>query len=105
MGGVPNFKKYPITGFPVHIVTWVDSHEPEGRNAEITRHDFPSSAEMVYVGMLVDETDTDIVLAEGYKPEDKVFDYVIAIPKVAIVSRRRLYLRSQPPETLSDGHA
>lgn len=94
MKGIPNYKRYPLVGFPMHIVVWVDSHEPSGeRNAEVGRHDFPSAIEITYVGMIVDESKNQVVMAMGYKPENKDFDYVIAIPQRAIISRKRIYIR------------
>jgi len=105
MKGIPNYKKYPAVGFPMCVIVWTDSHEPGGRNSEITPQDFPGIVDMVYVGMVIDETDTEITMAEGYTPDDKTFAYVISIPKVAIVSRRRIYFRKQSLEleTSSDG--
>lgn len=95
--GLPNYKRYPVVGFPMYVVVWIDSHEPSGeRNAEVGRHEFPAALEITYVGMIVDETETEIIFASGYKPTNKDFDFVIAIPKVAIRSRRRIYLKNQP---------
>ena len=101
MKGIPNYKKYPAVGFPMCIIIWTDAHEGDGRNSEICPQDFPGIVDMVYVGMVIDETDTELTLAEGYTPDNKTFDYVISIPKIAIASRRRIYLRKQSlePET------
>ena len=96
MKGLPNYKRYPSVGFPMYVIVWIDSHEPGGdRNSEVSPHDFPHVLELTYVGMIVDETDDEIIFASGYKPDNKDFDFVIAIPKVAIRSRRRVYLKNQ----------
>jgi hypothetical protein len=75
--------------FPFERVVWVDSCEP-GVNAEVEMDAVPPVQRIVQVGHLVKETETSLSIAGAWKPELRTFDYVITIPKVAVVRRERL---------------
>ena len=69
------------------IVEWTDSAEP-ARNSDIEPADFPAPQEISNTGYLVEEHDSYIVVAGAIKPDPSLttYDYVIAIPRVAIRS-------------------
>ena len=65
-------------------VEWVDSCEPEV-NSEIGEHEIPGLQTIIQVGHLVQETEKSVSIAGAWKPELETFDYVITIPKVAVI--------------------
>jgi hypothetical protein len=69
------------------IVEWVDSAEP-ANNSDIEPADFPAPQSLTNTGYLVEEHDSYIVVAGAMKsdPSLTTYDYVIAIPRVAIRS-------------------
>ena len=68
------------------VVQWLDSAEPMD-NSEIEEVDFPEPQEIYQVGMLVREAETHITVAGAYKPDASrpCYDYVISIPRTAII--------------------
>ena len=68
------------------VVQWLDSAEPMD-NSEIEEVDFPEPQEIYQVGMLVREADEYITVASAYKPDPgrSSYDYVISIPRAAII--------------------
>lgn len=83
-------KRWPFElHHPLIICEWLDSAEPE-INAEIIAQDFPEPQIIYQIGLLVFEADSYITMAGACKPmaagDQDSYDYVISIPKVAIVS-------------------
>ena len=77
------------------LVEWVDSCEPEP-NAEVELHELPGPQRIYQCGFLVEEKKTHIVVAGASKPDLETFDYVIAIPKVAVVNMQEVI--TMPPQ-------
>ena len=77
------------SGYALVFVHWVDSCEPAD-NSDISVYELPSPQNIFQAGFIVTEDEDHIVVAGGLKPECETYDYVIAIPRVAIVSMRRL---------------
>lgn len=77
------------TGYHLVFVHWVDSCEPAD-NSDVGVYDLPSPQNIFQAGFIVAEDEDHICVAGGMKPECETYDYVIAIPRVAIVSMRRL---------------
>ena len=75
-------RKLP-TPYPMVCVEWIDSCEP-GDNSEVTMHEVPKPMLMFQVGLLIKDEVDYLSVAGAWKPEDKDFDYVISIPKVAV---------------------
>lgn len=69
------------------IVEWTDSAEP-ANNSDIEPAEFPAPQIITNLGYLVQEHDKYIVIAGAIKPDPSLttYDYVIAIPRVAIRS-------------------
>ena len=82
-------KRTPPTPYAMVCVEWIDSCEPAD-NAEISRGDIPEPQRIFQVGLLVKETKEYISIAGAWKPECKTFDYVISIPRFAILSTLEL---------------
>jgi hypothetical protein len=77
------------TPFPLAWVEWIDSCEPHV-NAEVEPHDVPTLQRMFQVGHLIKTTDDSISIAGCFKPECGTYDYVITIPKFAILDLKKL---------------
>jgi hypothetical protein len=75
--------------YPLVWVEWVDSCELS-INAEVEEHEIPDLQNLIQVGHLIKETDDAISVAGCYKPKCKSYDYVITIPRFAILKIRRL---------------
>ena len=82
-------KPMPADGYRLCFVDWVDSCE-QTPNADLSVYEFPEPQRIFQAGFLVHEEDDYIVLAGGLKPASETFDYVIAIPRVSIVTIRDL---------------
>ncbi len=67
------------------LVQWIDSCEPVP-NAEVEKNDLPEPQEIWQCGFIVHEDDDCLVVAGAMKPDLDTLDYVIAIPKVAVVA-------------------
>jgi hypothetical protein len=67
------------------IVEWLDSAEPAD-NSDIEPVDFPAPQIITNIGYLVHEHSEYVVIAGGIKPDPNgtTYDYVIAIPRVAV---------------------
>lgn len=76
------------------LVEWIDSCEPEP-NAEVEQHEFPEPQRIYQCGFLVKEKKTHIVVAGASKPDLETFDYVITIPRVAVVNMQEVI--TMPP--------
>jgi len=88
-------RRIPIedeTKYPLERIVWVDSCEP-GVNAEVELDGVPEVQTIVQVGHLVKECENAVSIAGAWKPELRTLDYVITIPKVAIVRRDRLSIK------------
>ncbi len=70
-------------------VEWIDSCEP-GDNSEVEMYNVPKPQQIFQVGLLIKDEPTYISIAGAWKSEDKVFDYVITIPKSAVKRTIRL---------------
>ena len=82
-------RKLP-TPYSMVCVEWIDSCEPDD-NAEVPMHEVPKPQQIYQVGLLIKDEKNFISVAGAWKSEDKVFDYVITIPKSAV--RRIIRLR------------
>ena len=71
------------------LVEWVDSCEPDP-NAEVERHELPGPQRIYQCGFLVKEDGDHIVVAGASKPQLETFDYVIAIPRCAVVNMQEV---------------
>jgi hypothetical protein len=73
------------------IVEWTDSAEPAS-NSDVEPADFPAPQILTNTGYLVEEHDSYIVVAGAMKPDPSLttYDYVIAIPRVALISMEDL---------------
>jgi hypothetical protein len=78
------------------LVEWIDSCEPQP-NAEVEKNDLPEPQKILQCGFLVFEDRSYITVAGGVKPDLGTYDYVIAIPKVAITNMSEV-LVSEPPK-------
>tara|TARA_Y100000589_G_scaffold222388_1_gene209925 strand:+ start:3223 stop:3519 length:297 start_codon:yes stop_codon:yes gene_type:complete len=76
-------------GYSLVFVDWVDSCEPAD-NSDIDVYDMPEPQRLFNVGFLLHDEEDHIVVAGGFKPALETFDYVIAIPRVAINAIRPL---------------
>ena len=70
-------------------VEWIDSCEPAD-NSEVEPYNIPKPQQIFQVGLLVKDEKDYISVAGAWKSEDKVFDYVITIPKSAVKRMIRL---------------
>ncbi len=70
-------------------VEWIDSCEPAD-NSEVESYNIPKPQQIFQVGLLVKDEKDYISVAGAWKSEDKVFDYVITIPKSAVKRMIRL---------------
>lgn len=84
------------------IVEWLDSAEPAD-NSDIEPADFPAPQVITNTGYLVQEHSDYVVIAGGEKPDTNgtTYDYVIAIPRVAIRALNEL-VRAGDTECESD---
>ena len=71
------------------LVVWSDSCEP-AQNAEVEAHEIPEPQIIIQAGHLVKETKEYVSVAGAWKPELLTFDYVITIPRHAILRIERL---------------
>jgi len=76
-------------GYALVFVDWVDSCEPQD-NSDITAYELPEPQRIFQCGFLIHEEESHIVVAGALKPQNETYDYVISIPRVAIVSIRYL---------------
>ncbi len=81
-------------GYPLVFVDWIDSCEPQD-NSDINAYDLPEPQRIFQAGFLVHEQEDHIVIGGALKPQLETYDYVIAIPRVAIVAIR--YLTADTP--------
>ena len=81
----------PTNGYRLVFVDWLDSCEPAD-NAEINVYELPEPQRIFQSGFLVHEEEDYVVIAGGMKPALETWDYVIAIPRVSIVTIRDLEL-------------
>lgn len=82
-------------GYRLVFVDWVDSCEPVP-NSDIGVYELPEPQRIFQAGFVVQEDDDYVVIAGGMKPILETFDYVIAIPRVAIVNMRDLDILKAP---------
>ena len=73
------------------MVEWVDSAEPAD-NSDIEPTDFPAPQLLTNLGYLVENKSDYLVIAGARKPDpvQTSYDYVIAIPRVAILNMYNL---------------
>ena len=76
-------------GYPLVFVHWLDSCEPED-NSDVGAYDLPSPQNIMQCGFLVHEEEEYICVAGALKPALETYDYVIAIPRIAVNSIRYL---------------
>ena len=81
------------------LVEWIDSCEPQP-NAEVEKNALPEPQQILQCGLLVFEDRSYITVAGGVKPDLGTYDYVIAIPKVAITNMSEV-LVSAPATKIS----
>ena len=88
---MPQKKQYSTNDlkFPLSLVGWSDSCEP-AQNAEVEAHEIPEPQIIIQAGHLVKETKEYVSVAGAWKPELLTFDYVITIPRHAILRIERL---------------
>lgn len=86
-------------GYPLVFVDWTDSCEPQD-NSDLTPYELPEPQRIFQCGFLVHECEDHVVIAGGMKPQLETYDYVIAIPRVAINGIRNLSF--MPPPTQDD---
>ena len=77
------------TPYPLAWVEWIDSCEPRD-NAEVEEYEIPTPQRMYQVGHLIKTTSDAISIAGCFKPELGTYDYVITIPKSAILNLKKL---------------
>lgn len=82
-------------GYRLVFVDWIDSCEPVP-NSDISVYELPEPQRIFQAGFIVQEDDNYIVMAGGLKPVLETFDYVIAIPRVAIITMRDLDMMRAP---------
>ena len=82
-------------GYGLVFVDWVDSCEP-ANNSDIDVYDLPEPQRLFNVGFLVHDEESHIVVAGGFKPALETFDFIIAIPRVAINAIRPLDMMCGP---------
>ena len=82
-------------GYRLVFVDWVDSCEPSP-NSDISVYELPEPQRIFQTGFMVQEDDDYVVIAGGLKPALETFDYVIAIPRVAIITLRDLDILRAP---------
>jgi hypothetical protein len=82
-------------GYRLVFVDWVDSCE-QIPNSDISVYELPEPQRIFQAGFLIHEDDDHIVMAGGMKPALETFDYVIAIPRVAIINMRDLDILRSP---------
>ena len=82
-------------GYRLVFVDWTDSCEPVP-NSDVSVYELPEPQRIFQSGFLVHEDDDHIVVAGGMKPSLETFDYVIAIPRVAIITLRDLDILKAP---------
>ncbi|MEE2887527.1 MAG: hypothetical protein VX951_08855 [Planctomycetota bacterium] len=87
-------------GYPLVFVHWVDSCEPAD-NSDIGAYDMPEPQAIMQCGFLVHDEEDHIVIAGGLKPALETYDYVIAIPRVAVAAIRYLEPVDGPPDETS----
>lgn len=78
--------------FPWVRVEWVDSCEIRD-NSDLELHQLPEPQKLVQCGFLVKETTEYVVVSGAIKLQGKdgtLFDYSIAIPRVAVASITQL---------------
>jgi hypothetical protein len=76
-------------GYSAVFVDWVDSCESVP-NSDLSIYELPSPQRIFQAGFLVHDDEDHIVVAGGMKPDLETYDYVIAIPRCAIVAIRYL---------------
>lgn len=76
-------------GYPFVFVDWVDSCEPVP-NSDITAYELPEPQRIFQAGFLVGDAEDHVTIAGAIKPQLETYDYVITIPRVAIVAIRYL---------------
>ena len=81
-------------GYPLVFVDWVDSCQPAEPNSDVNAYDLPEPQRLFQAGFLVHEEEDHVVVAGALKPALETFDFLIAIPRVAIVSIRYLTTES-----------
>tara|TARA_R110001592_G_scaffold186869_2_gene431306 strand:- start:804 stop:1112 length:309 start_codon:yes stop_codon:yes gene_type:complete len=86
-------------GYPLVFVDWIDSCEPAD-NSDLTPYELPEPQRIFQCGFMVQEHEDHIVVAGGMKPALETYDYVIAIPRVAINGIR--HLSFMPPASQDD---
>ena len=78
-------------GYPFVFVDWVDSAEnAENHNSDIGIYELPEPQRIFQCGFLIHEEEGYICVAGAVKPAIELYDYVIAIPRVAINAIRQL---------------
>jgi hypothetical protein len=82
----------PGRGYDLVFVHWIDSCEPAD-NSDINAYELPTPQNIFQSGFMVHEEEDHIVVAGGLKPECETYDYVISIPRCAVISLRRLGIR------------
>ena len=75
----------PPSDYSIVYIYWVDSCEPS-ENSEVETCDIPSPQAIQSVGFLIKETKEYVSIAGACKKELMTFDYVISIPKKAIIT-------------------
>jgi len=88
---MPQKKQYSTKDlkYPLALVVWSDSCEPAD-NAEVEVHEIPEPQIIMQAGHLVKQTSDYITVAGAWKPECETFDYVITIPRHAVLRIERL---------------
>lgn len=76
-------------GYPLVFVDWTDSCEVAD-NSDLTAYELPEPQRLFQCGFLIHDEEDYICVAGAIKPALETFDYVIAIPRVAICSIRTL---------------
>ena len=78
-------------GYPFVFVDWVDSAENK-ENSDLGIYELPEPQRIFQCGFLVHDEEGYICVAGAVKPALETYDYVIAIPRVAINAIRYLAL-------------
>ena len=81
-------------GYPFVFVDWVDSAE-NVENSDLGIYELPEPQRIFQCGFLVHDEEGYICVAGAVKPVLETYDYVIAIPRVAINAIRYLALPNQ----------
>tara|TARA_Y100001973_G_scaffold12595_1_gene17485 strand:- start:16 stop:312 length:297 start_codon:yes stop_codon:yes gene_type:complete len=77
-------------GYALVFVDWLDSCQPGEPNSDLTAYELPEPQRIFQAGFLVHEQEDHIVVAGAIKPQLETFDFIISIPRCAIISIRYL---------------